>query len=93
MDIKFSNYNDDILYVLTNKAFIKKWRDNETKTIGRKNVSDFGSSSEFKWFTTVNKNLSSDFIQIYTHNSTANANQILIYTLENVNFIRYLIIF
>ena len=82
LDLKFSKYNDDILYILTNKSLIKKWEDNLIKTIGRKKSFDYGNNSEFKWFTTTSKNISSDYIHIGTYNSTADSNQILIFSDE-----------
>jgi hypothetical protein len=81
LDIEFCNYDKDIIYILTDKALIKKW-DYSEEIIGRKNAFDLGSNSEFKWMTTAVKSASSDNIYIYTYNSTANANQILIYSDE-----------
>lgn len=79
LDFKFSKYEKDISYVLTDKSFIKKWEYINDEIIGRKNVSDFGENSEFKWMSTCSKTTSSDNIYLYLYNSTANANQILIY--------------
>lgn len=79
LDLEFCKYENDIIYILTDKALIKKWEYRKDEIIGRKNVSDFGNNSEFKWFTTATKTFSSDNIYIYTWNSTANAYQILIY--------------
>jgi hypothetical protein len=82
MDVDFSKYEDNMIYVLTNKQFIKKWDSKLFKSIGTQKAVDFGQNSNFKWMTTISKNVSSDLIYIYTYNSTANANQILIYTDE-----------
>ena len=79
LDIEFCNYDNDIVYILTDKGFIKKWENLDGIIIGRKNAIDFGTNSKFKWFTTLSKTTSSDNIHIYFYNSTANANQILIY--------------
>jgi hypothetical protein len=81
LDLEFCNYDKDIVYILTDKALIKKWEYSE-EIIGRKNAFDLGTNSEFKWMTTAVKNVSSDNIYIYVHNSTANVNQILIYSDE-----------
>ena len=77
--MEFCKYEKDIFYILTDKALIKKWEYRKDEIIGRKNASDFGTGSEFKWISTATKTLSSDNIYIYAWNSTANANQILIY--------------
>jgi hypothetical protein len=82
LDIEFCNYEKDIIYILTDKALIKKWSYLENGIIGRKSASDFGNLSEFKWMSSAIKNLSSENIYIYFYNSTANANQILIYNDE-----------
>lgn len=82
IDINFCNYEKNIIYILTNKNFIKKWDSKIYKSIGSKKAQDFGGSSNFKWFTTISKNVSSDLIYIYTYNSTSSANQILVYTDE-----------
>lgn len=82
IDINFCQYENNIIYILTNKNFIKKWDSKIYKSIGSKKAIDFGNNSYFKWFTTINKNLSSDLIYIYTYNSTSSANQILVYTDE-----------
>ncbi len=82
VDIGFSGYEDNIIYVLTNRQFIKKWDTKLLKSIGTKRVQNFGDNSYFKWFSTVNKNLSSDLIYINVYNSTSNSNQILIYNDE-----------
>ena len=82
IDINFCNYEKSIIYILTNKNFIKKWDSKIYKSIGSKKAQDFGESSNFKWFTTISKNVSSDLIYIYTYNSTSSANQILVYTDE-----------
>ena len=82
IDINFCNYEKNIIYILTNKNFIKKWDSKIYKSIGSKKAQDFGESSNFKWFTTISKNVSSDLIYIYTYNSTSSANQILVYTDE-----------
>jgi len=79
LDIEFCKYDNDIVYILTDKGFIKKWENLDGIIIGRKNAIDFGTNSEFKWFTTSNRTISSDNIHIYFYNSTADANQILIY--------------
>lgn len=79
LDLQFSNYEKDIVYVLTDKSIIKKWEYVKDNIIGRKRVIDFGIGSEFKWFSTISKTTSSDLIHIYTYNSTASSNQILIY--------------
>jgi hypothetical protein len=79
LDIEFSKYDENIVYILTNKSFIKKWDKYLYKSIGIKKSKDFGPSSEYKWFTTINKTVSSDLIYIGLYNSNANANQILIY--------------
>ena len=79
IDLEFCKYEKDIFYILTDKALIKKWEYRKDEIIGRKNASDFGTGSEFKWISTATKTLSSDNIYIYAWNSTANANQILIY--------------
>lgn len=86
IDINFSNYEKDIIYILTNKNLYKKWHTDVLKTIGKKNVLDFGIGSEFKSFSTIKKNLSSDLIYIYTYNGGASANQILIYE-DNLDLI------
>lgn len=94
IDIDFSNYEDNIIYILTNKQFIKKWDSILFKSIGIKKAIDFGQSSYFKWFNTIQKNLSSDLIYINLYNSNSNSNQILIYddefdlitTLSDKNF-------
>jgi hypothetical protein len=79
LDLEFCKYENDIIYILTDKVLIKKWEYRKDEIIGRKNASDFGTESEFKWFSTATKTISSDNIYIYTWNSTANAHQILIY--------------
>ena len=79
LDLEFCKYEKDIFYILTDKALIKKWEYRKNEIIGRKNALDFGTGSEFKWFSTATKTTSSDNIYIYTWNSTANAYQILIY--------------
>jgi hypothetical protein len=79
LDIAFPKYEKNIIYVLTNKGFIKKWKDIENGIIGRKNANEYGENSEFKWFSTYSKNLSTENIQIYTYNSTASSNQILLF--------------
>ena len=79
LDIDFSNYEKDIIYILTNKGLIKKWEHIENGIIGRKNANKYGQNSEFKWFSTYSRNLSTDNILIYTYNSTASSNQILIF--------------
>ena len=78
LDLEFCKYENDIIYILTDKALIKKW-EYDNKIIGRKNASDFGTGSNFKWFSTATKTISSDNIYIYTWNSTTNSYQILIY--------------
>lgn len=97
IDINFSNYNKNIIYILTNKALYKKWNYGTLKIIGKKNASDFGTSSKFKSFYTISNTVSSDTFYIYTYNSQASANQILIYedtlnlisALNNPNFTIY----
>lgn len=79
MDLDFSKYEDNIIYILTNRQFIKKWDSKLSKSIGTKKITDFGSNSYFKWFNTFQKTVSSDLIYINIYNSTSNANQILIY--------------
>lgn len=79
LDVEFCKYDSDIIYILTDKALIKKW-EYSSEIIGRKNAFDFGTNSKFKWMTTSVKNVSSDNIYIYSYNSTVNANQILIYS-------------
>ena len=79
IDINFSNYNKNIIYILTNKSLYKKWNFGTLKIIGKKNASDFGDSSEFKSFYTIANTVSSDIFYIYTYNSQASANQILVY--------------
>ena len=79
ININFSNYNKNIIYILTNKSLYKKWNFGTLKIIGKKNASDFGDSSEFKSFYTIANTVSSDIFYIYTYNSQASANQILIY--------------
>ena len=80
LDIEICEYEPDIYYILTNQAFIKKWNRLPSKTIGRLDASKFGSGSYFKWFYTLKDTISSDKIYLYCYNSTANANQILVYT-------------
>jgi hypothetical protein len=82
IDMNFSKYEKDIVYILTNKSLIKKWDSRLTKSIGRKKAVDFGANSHFKWFMNISKTENSDFIYVYMYNSTARANQILIYTDE-----------
>jgi hypothetical protein len=86
IDIEYCSYEDDIFYILTPNSLIKKWKNNPEKIIGRKKASDFGNGSTFKWFTTINNNLSSNYIYVYLYNSTSKANQILIYN-DNFNLI------
>jgi hypothetical protein len=82
IDIEKCKYESNILYILTDQALIKKWDQIPSKTIGRLDASDFGNGSFFKWFYTLKDTVSSDRIYIYCYNSTANANQILVYTDE-----------
>lgn len=79
IDINFSNYNKNIIYILTNKSLYKKWNFGTLKIIGKKNASDLGANSEFKSFYTISNTVSSDIFYIYTYNSQAAAHQILIY--------------
>jgi hypothetical protein len=79
LDIEFCKYEKDIIYILTDKSFIKKW-EYANEIIGRKNASDFGENSRFKWMETSVKNVSSDNIYIYSYSSLAGSNQILIYS-------------
>jgi len=81
LDLEFCKHESDIVYILTDKAFIKKWEYLDT-IIGRKNASDFGKNSKFKWMETAVKTVSSDNIYIYFYNALAGANQILIYADE-----------
>lgn len=80
LDIEICNYEPEILYILTDQAFIKKWNKFPSKTIGRLDASKFGNNSSFKWFYTLKDTVSSDKIYIYCYNTTASANQILVYT-------------
>lgn len=86
IDINFSNYNKNIIYILTNKSLYKKWNYSTTKIIGKKNVSDFGVNSQFKSFYTISRTISSDIFYVYTYNSQASAHQILIYN-DNLDLI------
>lgn len=86
IDINFSNYNKNIIYILTNKNLYKKWNYGSLKIIGKKSASDFGTTSQFKSFYTISNTLSSDIFYIYTYNSQASANQILIYN-DNLDLI------
>ena len=86
IDINFSNYNKNIIYILTDKNLYKKWNFGDSRVIGKKSVSDFGNFSEFKSFYTISDTVSSDIFYIYTYNSLASANQILIYK-DNLDLI------
>jgi hypothetical protein len=94
IDINFSNYNENIIYILTNKSLYKNWNYDNIKRIGKKDAIDFGLNSKFKHFTTTFNTASSDIIYIYLYNSTSSSNQILIYdddldlisTLNNPDF-------
>lgn len=79
LDIAFPKYEKNIIYFLTNRGFIKKWEDIENGIIGKKNANEYGENSEFKWFSTYSKNLSTENIQIFTYNSTASSYQILLF--------------
>lgn len=82
IDMNFCKYENNIIYILTNKSFIKKWDNKVYKSIGIKKASSLATNANFKWFTTISKNLSSDLIYIYSNNPTTKANQISIYTDE-----------
>ena len=94
IDINFSNYEKNIIYILSNKKIYKAWNYSNLKVIGKKEVHDFGRDSKFKNFYTISNNLSSDIFYINTYNAQASSNQILIYkdnldlisTLNNPNF-------
>jgi hypothetical protein len=79
LDVDFSSYNENIIYILTNKNLYKKWNYGNNKIIGKKSVSTYGNNSEFKSFSTIYNNVSSDLFYIYTYNSTASSHQILIF--------------
>jgi hypothetical protein len=63
IDINFSNYNKNIIYILTNKNFYKKWNYGSLKIIGKGSESYFGFS-EFKSIYTISDTVSSDIIYI-----------------------------
>ncbi len=86
LDINFSNYNKNIIYILTNKNIYKKWNYGSAKIIGKKSVLDYGLNSQFKSFFTINNTVSSDLFYVYTYNSEASANQILIFE-DNLDLI------
>ena len=86
IDINFSNYNENIIYVLTNKSLYKKWNYGSSKIIGKKDASYFGAISRYKSFYTISNTVSSDIFYIYTYNSQASANQILVYN-DNLDLI------
>lgn len=89
LDINFSKYNENIIYILTDKNLYKKWNDFDLKIIGKKKAIDFGSDTTFKSFSTNYDTTSSDIIYIYTYNSSASSNQILIYN-DNLSLISML---
>jgi hypothetical protein len=79
IDINFSNYNENIIYILTNQSLYKRWNYADLTIIGKKDAKDFGSNSYFKSFYTISNTLSSDIFYICIYNSTTSSNQILIY--------------
>jgi hypothetical protein len=86
IDINFSGYEKNIIYILTNQNIYKKWNFGSLKVIGKKSASDFGANSSFKSFYTISNTISSDLFYVYTNNSQASANQILIYD-DNLDLI------
>jgi len=80
IDINFCKYENNILYILTNKSLIKKWDNNVNKTIGRVSAASLGIDSTYKWFYNLSKNENEDFIYVSCFNSKAYSNQILIYS-------------
>jgi hypothetical protein len=63
IDINFPNYNKNIIYILTNKNFYKKWNYDDLKIIGKTNKSDF-NLSEFNSIYTITDTISSDIVYI-----------------------------
>ena len=55
IDIKFANYDSDVLYILTNKSIIKKWMSKLEKNIAAFNIDGPGSLDlnlgSFYWLT------------------------------------------
>lgn len=70
VDIKFSTYEPNIFYVLTNKNIFKKWTTKPNYSIGV-----FPSTTlldyDFKWFTTTHYNLSADQLMVYNKQSSS----------------------
>lgn len=60
-DIKFSNYNDKVFYLLSNKKIFKKWTTKPFYNIGLVKNSRFGGK-EFKWLTTSPGNSGDDIL-------------------------------
>jgi len=66
VDIKFADYNKDIVYILTKNLLIKKWATKLNETIGVYPSSKLSNTTEFKWIANIaNKSLSADNLLVY----------------------------
>lgn len=78
MDLKFSNYESNIFYLLTNKNIIKKWTTKLNYNIGIFPSSTLSNYS-LKWITTTQYTLSSDQILIYNQDLNSTKDYIAVF--------------
>jgi len=97
IDIKFANYDSNIVYILTKDLLIKKWITKLNETIGIYPVEKLSKLNEFKWMVTFPSALSAD--NIFISNAAFNLSSSnlaffqdsldLVSLLRNTNFVVY----
>lgn len=87
VDIKFSNYDSRIFYILTENTLIKKWTTKLNSIIGVY-PNESLRYNNFKWLTNIS-NLSSDTLLLYNTSTNLSSNNIAVFE-DNLDLISLL---